>query len=243
MLEYGTLFVYVFFMLLLAWWGRRIGIGELPFLTKLVVISGLFVFFALGGDMWQDLWGLLWPQWALAGGFLLGLSSRWLPRISFPRSLAKQRSKPSQLNTDQHQREQAAYTTGRRDQRASSPSPSPSPSPVNEERIRAELEKEREAQERAANERIKRAEQRTKEAQRAQQRAEAEAAAAKAAPEFDPHEILGVEKTASPAEIKATYRKLVAQYHPDKAPGTTEEIRKLAEEKFKDIQRAYTAIG
>lgn len=52
------------------------------------------------------------------------------------------------------------------------------------------------------------------------------------------YEILGVSKTASDAEIKAAYKKLVKQYHPDLHPGD-----KLAAEKFKEINEANEEIG
>lgn len=48
---------------------------------------------------------------------------------------------------------------------------------------------------------------------------------------------LGVAKTASDAEIKAAFRKLAMQYHPDKNPGD-----KKAEAKFKDINHAYDIL-
>lgn len=57
--------------------------------------------------------------------------------------------------------------------------------------------------------------------------------------EKDAHEILGVRGDASPDEIKAAYRRLVNQYHPDKVVHLGEEFRLLAEEKFKEIQQAY----
>ncbi len=59
----------------------------------------------------------------------------------------------------------------------------------------------------------------------------------------DPYEILGVSRDASAAEIKRRYRELVAQYHPDKAVGATPEIRKLAEERVKEINWAYERVG
>ncbi|MBU4221886.1 MAG: molecular chaperone DnaJ [Euryarchaeota archaeon] len=52
----------------------------------------------------------------------------------------------------------------------------------------------------------------------------------------DYYEILGVDKKASADEIKAAYRKLAMQYHPDrnKAPD--------AEEKFKEMSEAYAVL-
>jgi DnaJ-class molecular chaperone len=49
----------------------------------------------------------------------------------------------------------------------------------------------------------------------------------------DYYKILGVERSASPEEIKHAYRKLAMQYHPDRNPGD-----KAAEEKFKEINEA-----
>ncbi|HLB40352.1 MAG TPA: DnaJ domain-containing protein, partial [Candidatus Babeliales bacterium] len=54
----------------------------------------------------------------------------------------------------------------------------------------------------------------------------------------DFYDILGVKKTASEAEIKAAYRKLAMQYHPDRNPGD-----KAAEEKFKEAAQAYEVLS
>src|SRR5574344_234803 len=54
----------------------------------------------------------------------------------------------------------------------------------------------------------------------------------------DLYETLGVAKTATPEEIKKAYRNLAFKYHPDRNPGD-----KSAEEKFKQINAAYSVIG
>ncbi len=54
----------------------------------------------------------------------------------------------------------------------------------------------------------------------------------------DYYKLLGVEKTASKAEIKKAYRKLAMKYHPDHTKGD-----KAAEEKFKKISEAYAVLS
>ena len=54
--------------------------------------------------------------------------------------------------------------------------------------------------------------------------------------------ILAIDKNASEAEIKKAHRKMVIKYHPDKLQGVSEDIIKLAEEKFLLVQQAYENI-
>ena len=54
--------------------------------------------------------------------------------------------------------------------------------------------------------------------------------------------ILKVDKNASMGEIKKAHRKMVRKYHPDRLQGVSEDIVKLAEEKFLLVQKAYENI-
>lgn len=56
------------------------------------------------------------------------------------------------------------------------------------------------------------------------------------------YKILEIEKTASNDELKTAYRKMVKKYHPDKLQHLGEEHVKGAEEKFKQVQKAYEQI-
>jgi curved DNA-binding protein len=55
----------------------------------------------------------------------------------------------------------------------------------------------------------------------------------------DYYGILGIPRSASEADVKKAYRKLAMQYHPDRNPGK----EKWANDKFKEINEAYGALG
>ena len=54
----------------------------------------------------------------------------------------------------------------------------------------------------------------------------------------DYYKILGVNRSASDAELKQAYRKLALKFHPDRNPGD-----KGAEDKFKEINEAYQVLS
>jgi molecular chaperone DnaJ len=54
----------------------------------------------------------------------------------------------------------------------------------------------------------------------------------------DYYAVLGVQRNATPEEIKKAYRRLALQYHPDRNPGD-----KTAEEKFKEASEAYQVLS
>jgi len=56
------------------------------------------------------------------------------------------------------------------------------------------------------------------------------------------YKILEIDPNASDKEVKKAYRKMAAKFHPDKVHHLGEEFQKLAEEKFKTLNDAYTQI-
>ena len=54
----------------------------------------------------------------------------------------------------------------------------------------------------------------------------------------DYYELLGVKRDASDADLKKSFRQLAMKYHPDRNPGD-----KAAEEKFKEINEAYSCLS
>jgi molecular chaperone DnaJ len=54
----------------------------------------------------------------------------------------------------------------------------------------------------------------------------------------DPYDVLGVDRSATDAELKAAFRKLAAQHHPDRNPDDPS-----AAERFKDLNQAYQILS
>ncbi|OKL60309.1 hypothetical protein UA08_04135 [Talaromyces atroroseus] len=60
-------------------------------------------------------------------------------------------------------------------------------------------------------------------------------------PDFDPYAVLGVDKNASPSEIKTAYRKLILKCHPDKIQDPS--LRSKAVDDFQKVQESYEILG
>ncbi len=58
----------------------------------------------------------------------------------------------------------------------------------------------------------------------------------------DYYQILGVNRNATPAEIKKAYRKLALKYHPDRN-SESEQTKKVAQRKFQDVSDAYCVLS
>ncbi|WP_350284270.1 TerB family tellurite resistance protein [uncultured Croceitalea sp.] len=56
------------------------------------------------------------------------------------------------------------------------------------------------------------------------------------------YKILEIERNASDDDVKRAYRTMAKKYHPDKVITENEAIKKGAEEKFKEVQKAYEVI-
>jgi curved DNA-binding protein CbpA len=55
--------------------------------------------------------------------------------------------------------------------------------------------------------------------------------------------VLNVKETASPSEIKTAYRDLIKQVHPDTITNLAPYLRRIAEDKAKEITEAYTVLS
>ncbi|WP_086476414.1 MULTISPECIES: TerB family tellurite resistance protein [Arenibacter] len=56
------------------------------------------------------------------------------------------------------------------------------------------------------------------------------------------YKILEINKSATDEEVKKAYRAMAKKYHPDRVNTQNEAIKKGAEEKFKEVQKAYETI-
>lgn len=56
------------------------------------------------------------------------------------------------------------------------------------------------------------------------------------------YKILEVDASATDAEVKKAYRQMVKKYHPDRVRSQDEAIKKGAEDKFREVQKAYEQI-
>jgi len=56
------------------------------------------------------------------------------------------------------------------------------------------------------------------------------------------YKILEVTKDATDDEVKKAYRKMAKKYHPDKLQGVSDDVVKMAQEKFNKVTQAYNRI-
>ena len=59
----------------------------------------------------------------------------------------------------------------------------------------------------------------------------------------DLYAVLGLERGASPADIKRAYRSLSLIYHPDKQRNVDDDEKRKASERFVEIQKAYSTLS
>lgn len=58
----------------------------------------------------------------------------------------------------------------------------------------------------------------------------------------DSYQILNISPFSSDSEIESSYKKLVLQFHPDKTLNMGPDLRKLSEQRMKEINSAYDDI-
>ena len=63
-----------------------------------------------------------------------------------------------------------------------------------------------------------------------------------AGPKEDPYGVLGLTDEATDAEVDLAYRRLIAQYHPDRLVGAATELQRQAESRAREINAAYDRI-
>jgi preprotein translocase subunit Sec63 len=58
----------------------------------------------------------------------------------------------------------------------------------------------------------------------------------------DPYRVLGLTEDATDAEIDMAWRRQISRYHPDRVVGAAEDLRRQAEERTRELNRAYDRI-
>lgn len=61
-------------------------------------------------------------------------------------------------------------------------------------------------------------------------------------PKEDPYRVLGLTDEATDGEVDQAYRRLIAQYHPDRLAGAATELQRQAETRAREINAAYDRI-
>ena len=56
------------------------------------------------------------------------------------------------------------------------------------------------------------------------------------------YQILEISNNVSDEDVKKAYRKMAKKYHPDKLQGVSDDIIKMAEDKFNRVNAAYERI-
>jgi preprotein translocase subunit Sec63 len=58
----------------------------------------------------------------------------------------------------------------------------------------------------------------------------------------DPYRVLGLTEDATDAEIDLAWRRQISRCHPDRVAGAAEDLRRQAEERTRELNRAYDRI-
>jgi preprotein translocase subunit Sec63 len=58
----------------------------------------------------------------------------------------------------------------------------------------------------------------------------------------DPYEILGVPRNATEDQIRTSYKRMMAMYHPDKVAHLGPELQEVAQLKARELNRAYELL-
>jgi len=58
----------------------------------------------------------------------------------------------------------------------------------------------------------------------------------------DPYRVLGLTPEASDQDVERAWRRMISQYHPDRLEGAAPELRRQAEGRAREINRAYDRI-